>query len=210
MRLSRFALCPLLLLAASCSSPPRPPAVDESLRRPVNRPAMVELQTCRHELHNARLFSAEQAAVHAHEDATRGQLRAMQALLESSTAQAQPGRNELFRVRFGFASTAVAMPPEVAGVLLPKAKAAPLLVLKGRTDGTVDSAAEARVARGRAIAVRSYLVAAGVDPARIRVTYQPTGDFVGDNTTPEGRAANRRVDVEVYSALPIETARSRS
>jgi hypothetical protein len=39
----------------------------------------------------------------------------------------------------------------------------------------------------RAAAVRDYLVAAGVDPARIRATYQPAGDHVADNASAGGR-----------------------
>jgi outer membrane protein OmpA-like peptidoglycan-associated protein len=51
--------------------------------------------------------------------------------------------------------------------------------------------------------VRDYLVAAGVDPARIRATYQPAGDHVADNASAGGRGLNRRVEVELYRALPV-------
>ena len=55
----------------------------------------------------------------------------------------------------------------------------------------------------RAAAVRDYLVAAGVDPARIRATYQPAGDHVADNVSAGGRGLNRRVEIEMYRALPV-------
>ena len=51
--------------------------------------------------------------------------------------------------------------------------------------------------------MRDYLVAAGVDPARIRATYQPVGDHVADNGSDSGRSLNRRVEIELYRALPI-------
>jgi outer membrane protein OmpA-like peptidoglycan-associated protein len=53
------------------------------------------------------------------------------------------------------------------------------------------------------VAVRDYLVAAGVDPARIRATYQPAGDHVADNVSAGGRGLNRRVEIELYRALPV-------
>ena len=43
----------------------------------------------------------------------------------------------------------------------------------------------------------------GIDPARIRATYQPAGDYVTDNSSPSGRGMNRRVEIEVYRALPV-------
>jgi hypothetical protein len=46
-------------------------------------------------------------------------------------------------------------------------------------------------------------VAAGVNPAHIRATYQPAGDYVADNTSVSGRSLNRRVEIELYRALPV-------
>ena len=68
---------------------------------------------------------------------------------------------------------------------------------------STDSAAESRIARERSAAVRDYLVGAGIDPARIRATHQPTGDFAADNSSPAGRGVNRRVEIEVYRSLPV-------
>ena len=77
------------------------------------------------------------------------------------------------------------------------------MLLRGRTDGASDTAAESRIARERAAAVREYLVGVGVDASRIRATYQPTGDHVADNSSPASRGLNRRVEIEVYRALPV-------
>ena len=49
------------LLLSSCSSPPKPPTVDESTRRPVNSAMAVDLQTCRSELENTRIVAADSA-----------------------------------------------------------------------------------------------------------------------------------------------------
>jgi len=53
-------------------------------------------------------------------------------------------------------------------------------------------------------------VQAGVDPARIRTTYQPIGDHVADNVSADGRALNRRVEIEIYRELPQVVAVSQA
>jgi outer membrane protein OmpA-like peptidoglycan-associated protein len=90
-----------------------------------------------------------------------------------------------------------------------EAKSAPLVMLRGRTDGQTDTLAESRIARDRANAVRDYLVAAGIDAARIRATHQPTGDPVADNGGSSGQALNRRVEVEIYRVAPVALAAKR-
>jgi len=118
-------------------------------------------------------------------------------------ADKPPQANSIFTVRFDFGSTHVAVPADIAVPLIADAKAAPLVLLRGRTDGSNDALAESRIARERAAAVRDYLVASGVDPARIRATYQPVGDHVADNSSNSGRSLNRRVEIELYRVLPI-------
>jgi len=196
---------PWLFALASCSSPPKPPTVDESQKRPVNSQMTVELQVCKNDLQNTRLMATESGRLAETTAATLANLAARQQILASMqgpTGQ-QPRANSVFTVRFDFGSTRVVIPTDVAATLVENAKASPLVLLRGRTDGTSDAAAEGRIARDRAAAVRDYLVAAGVDPARIRATYQPTGDYVADNASAGGRGLNRRVEIELYRALPV-------
>jgi outer membrane protein OmpA-like peptidoglycan-associated protein len=196
---------PWLLLLASCSSPPKPPTVDESQRRPVNSQMAVELQVCKNDLQNTRLLATESGRLAETTAATLANLAARQQILTAmqGAAAQQAQANSVFTVRFEFGSTRVVIPTDVAAALIEDAKAAPLVLLRGRTDGTSDALAESRIARDRAAAVRDYLVAAGVDPARIRATYQPAGDHVADNTSAGGRGLNRRVEIELYRALPV-------
>ena len=198
-------LIPWLLLLASCSSPPKPPTVDESQKRPVNSQMAVELQVCKNDLQNTRLLAAESGRLAESTTATLANLAARQQIIAAMQAPADkpPAANSVFTVRFDFGSTRVAIPESIATPLLADAKAAPLVLLRGRTDGASDALAESRIARERATAVRDYLVAAGVDPARIRATYQPIGDHVADNGSDSGRSLNRRVEIELYRALPI-------
>jgi len=199
-------LVPLVLLQASCSSPPKPPTVDESQKRPVNTQTAVELQVCKADLQNTRLLAAESGRLAESTTATLASLAARQQFIAAMQAPVDkpPLRaNSVFSVRFDFGSTRVAIPADIAAPLVADAKAAPLVLLRGRTDGFSDALVESRIARERAAAVRDYLVAAGVDPSRIRTTWQPVGDHVADNGSDSGRSLNRRVEIELYRALPI-------
>jgi len=192
-------------MLASCSSPPKPPTVDESQKRPVNSQMGVELQVCKNDLQNTRLLATESGRLADTTTATQANMAARQQMLAAMQGAAVPRAqaNSIFSVRFEFGSTRVVIPAEIAAALIENAKAAPLVLLRGRTDGTSDAPAESRIARDRAVAVRDYLVAAGVDPARIRATYQPAGDHVADNASAGGRGLNRRVEIELYRTLPI-------
>ena len=203
----RFVLpvIPLTLALGSCGSPPKPPTVDESTKRPVNCAMAVDLQVCKGELQNTRILANESGRMAAHATATlehvaEGQkaIAALQATLAVATTS-----NAVFTIHFDFGSTHVLVPPDVGTSLVASARTSPLVLLRGRTDGVTDSPVESRIARERALAVRAYLISAGVEPTRIRVTYQPAGDHAADNSSPAGRSMNRRVEIEVYRSLPI-------
>jgi outer membrane protein OmpA-like peptidoglycan-associated protein len=199
MRFVLFLL-PCVVALCSCDSPPKPPSADESTRRPANTSVSIDLQVCTSELHNTRIAAAESRRA---AEATVASLERAAARQRLQTAtQATLGANMVFTMHFDFGSVEVNVPSEEGETLLKAARTSPLLVLRGRTDGTRDSAAESRIARSRAEAVRDYLVDHGIDPHRIRTTYQPSGDFAVDNDSQRGRAMNRRVEIELYRALP--------
>lgn len=198
-------LIPLALVLGSCGSPPKPPTVDESARRPVNSAMAVDLQVCKGELQNTRILANESGRMAAHATATLERVAAGQkaiAALQAALPVASTS-NAVFTIHFDFGSTHVVVPPDVAASVIESARTAPFVLLRGRTDGVTDSPVESRIARERALAVRAYLVSAGVDPARIRVTYQPAGDHAADNSSATGQGMNRRVEIEVYRSLPV-------
>lgn len=196
MRPALSILSLLVAMAAGCaSSPPQPPQPDEWSRRPANTPAAVELQICRSNLQNTRIVANEASraaqTAGAHAAFTRGH----------PAPEASGAANEVHTLLFGFGSSRLALPPNARHVV-EAARDAPLVVLRGRTDGARESFTESRMARERTAAVQAWLVRAGVDPSRIRATWQPVGDTAADNATDAGRALNRRVEIEIYRSAP--------
>lgn len=193
-----------LLLLSSCSSPPKPPSVDESRRRSVNTAMAVELQSCRSELADTRILATESArSAETNAQAVALMAQRQQALARGIEASAAAQRNRLFTVLFAFGSTEVTLPDADAARIVDEARTAALVVLRGRTDGAIESRAESAIAHRRADAVEAWLVHSGVDRARIRTTWQPVGDHAADNETSGGRRLNRRVEIEIYPAAPI-------
>lgn len=198
---------PWLLLVTSCSSPPKPPTVDESRRRPVNAAMAVDLQSCRSDLENTRILAKESVrSAEASSQVVARMVQQQQLLVRGIEANAAGQRNLLVPVLFAFGSTQVNVPDADAARIVEEARTAPLVVLRGRTDGSAESPSESAIARQRAAAVEAWLVQSGVDRARIRTTWQPVGDHAADNSTPGGRTLNRRVEIEIYRAAPIVTA----
>ncbi|WP_170002206.1 OmpA family protein [Pseudopontixanthobacter vadosimaris] len=81
----------------------------------------------------------------------------------------------------------------------------------GYTDSTGSDTFNQRLSEQRAQAVSNYLTSRGVSAARIRS--QGFGEdpnyFVGDNSTAEGRALNRRVEIKIvpFTQEEVEAAR---
>ena len=76
------------------------------------------------------------------------------------------------------------------------ARAANRIYVHGHTDAYVASDAGTDLAIKRAVAVRQLLLSQEVSAARIRLFYRGAGSFIANNATPEGKAMNRRVEIE--------------
>jgi outer membrane protein OmpA-like peptidoglycan-associated protein len=78
-------------------------------------------------------------------------------------------------------------------------RAAPELRLHivGHTDSVGREAYNMQLSERRANAVRLYLFSRGVDPAQLSASGMGQSAPVADNRTPEGRALNRRVELEI-------------
>jgi outer membrane protein OmpA-like peptidoglycan-associated protein len=71
------------------------------------------------------------------------------------------------------------------------------VIAEGHTDSTGPEAYNMTLSQRRAKAVRDYLVAGGIDASRIETVGYGETQPVADNSTRDGRAQNRRVELDV-------------
>jgi outer membrane protein OmpA-like peptidoglycan-associated protein len=85
-----------------------------------------------------------------------------------------------------------------------------LIDVYGHTDSTGSDAYNQTLSERRAQAVANYLSAQGVSSARIR--WQGFGETapIADNSTPEGRALNRRVEIKIIPITEEDVAAARA
>ena len=81
---------------------------------------------------------------------------------------------------------------EVASIL--KEKPAMTLTIVGHTDDVGPAAANVKLSRERAEAVRAYLISKGIVAHRLKAVGRGPVEPVATNETEAGRAANRRVE----------------
>ena len=72
-----------------------------------------------------------------------------------------------------------------------------VVIAVGNTDSIGTDAYNMVLGQRRAAAVKAYLVAKGIDASRIYTESKGKSNPVASNATAEGRAKNRRVDIEV-------------
>ncbi|MBO4790317.1 MAG: OmpA family protein [Oxalobacter sp.] len=81
-----------------------------------------------------------------------------------------------------------------------------VIVCVGHTDSTGTVAYNQKLSERRANAVKSYLVSQGVDGEKIVTEGKGELQPIADNSTREGRAKNRRVEITVTANPPQEAA----
>lgn len=72
-----------------------------------------------------------------------------------------------------------------------------IVTVKGYTDDQGSAAINEKLSRERAAAVQSQLIAGGVPANTVSIIGMGPASPIGDNKTKEGRAQNRRVEVEI-------------
>ncbi len=192
------------LMLTSCSTPPKPPSVDESTKRPVNARAAVDLKACQGDLSRATILVSEMAragVVAASLNKALPQPGVAMASVPTFEAADTAG-NLVAVVPFGMGSAAWSVEQADAAALVRRAKDAAVIMIRGRTDATGDSMQETALARRRAEAVAEFLQQAGVSKDKLRLTWQGAGDPLA-GLRPADRSQSRRVEIEFYAAAPM-------
>lgn len=101
----------------------------------------------------------------------------------------------MIRVFFSSGGRAIVRPDDGLQRLEAEAMNADEIRISGFTDANGPESFNTFLARSRAEAVRTILVNRGIPPNKILVNWTHTGRYIGNNTTAEGRALNRRVEV---------------
>ena len=104
----------------------------------------------------------------------------------------------LFVVRHSVGRTDFSADEGIQELLLRVAKVGTRIEVRGHTDATTPNAVDAAIASARANNAHTFLVRNGIPALRIQTSHQSAGHFVSDNSTPEGMARNRRVEIEVF------------
>lgn len=109
-------------------------------------------------------------------------------------------------VRFATARTLGDRDSAVLDDLVSKIKgiALEVVIVTGHTDNVGNAAANQRLSLARADSVKKELVAKGIDPNRIYTDGKGPSQPIADNRTPDGRAKNRRVEIEVVGTRPVK------
>jgi OmpA-OmpF porin, OOP family len=78
-----------------------------------------------------------------------------------------------------------------------------VVIAVGHTDSIGTDAYNMKLSLRRSEAVKAYLVSRGIEPNRIYTEGKGERQPIADNRTREGRAKNRRVEIEVVGTRPV-------
>jgi outer membrane protein OmpA-like peptidoglycan-associated protein len=110
-------------------------------------------------------------------------------------------------VMITFASGAAMLTPvarKTLDAVAPEARTAETIEIRGRTDELGGAQLNEVLARSRALAVRDYLHQQKLhEHTLIRVSFKGLCCYLAGNDTEEGRAANRRVEIEFKQRLQL-------
>ena len=140
----------------------------------------------------------------------RGQESDLQVVLEKLDAGESVENMTINLGDINFATGTAALEPGAKAYLEKVAKlleAAPNLNLyiKGHTDNTGSAAVNDKLSADRAKSVMDYLTGRGVGSGRVQSKGFGSSMPIADNSTPEGRARNRRVEMEILRNTEAKT-----
>lgn len=103
----------------------------------------------------------------------------------------------IFRVSEALGKTEFNPSPAVSEELLKAAAAGKTIFIRGRTDAIKANPIDNGIALMRAYNARQFLIKNGVAADKIRLNYLAAGGNIADNSTSQGRALNRRAELQI-------------
>jgi outer membrane protein OmpA-like peptidoglycan-associated protein len=206
-------------ILAGCSSAPKLEMPDGSSRTPVNSAEDMERYATRERAGEARpskrVDDKRQLEAIQRQIAALRQYVALMAVnvenapkpvpLVTAPKPRQVGDGESMEVRdqsivfrISPTSDSVQFAPsrDVQALLLKAARESERIEVRGRTDADTDSKASSRDARNAAQSARDFLVKNGIAPSKVHMSSMGAGGFLVENSSPAGKAVNRRVEIE--------------
>lgn len=152
--------------------------------------------------HSEKQLNELRQAVHAaslNPKATGEELFTIETRLNEIEARLLTASATVVRVQFPTLGTTFSPCKATEAALIASARAAQHINVSGYTDARKAGKMDAKIAQGRAVAAQKYLIAKGVQPEKITVASQADGSFIAPNITKQGRALNRRVEIEIVN-----------
>lgn len=172
-----------------------------SLDKPGDEDVLALIKLCESQLSEVRRLLDKSSL---NPKATGQELFETQQRIDEIEARMLTAAAAIVKVSFPTGGTAFRPSPEVAQILIASAKSADSINLRGHTDSHVAGPADSRIALARAMAARNFLVNQGISPEKIKVFSRADGDFAAPSVTKEGKAMNRRVEIEFINSRIAE------
>lgn len=103
----------------------------------------------------------------------------------------------VIRVFHPFARTEFEPSEQIAQALRTSLRTAEKIEVRGHTDSNVVNPIDKLIAVERAERARTWLINNGAEGSKIRTRHFAANNFLTENTTPQGRSMNRRVEIEI-------------
>lgn len=130
--------------------------------------------------------------------ATRGEpstsLEQLRSEIEAIQVEIDGVNATLVRAHFAPGSALLALSADTKNAILAAAQRAHRIRIRGRADASGSAEGNIALARERALSMRRLLVDGGIAADKLHTSFT-RGDYIAANSTLEGRAQNRRVDV---------------
>lgn len=145
-------------------------------------------------------FAAQQDEVRrmiAMQAGSKAEADLLMARLNRVETQHRSGLSTMVRMQFDAGASNLSFDHDRTRLLIAAALAAQQINIEGHTDAHSEGPNDLGIALERARVTREFLIAHGVDGRKIRLAARPAGDFLAPLNTEQGRALNRRAEIEL-------------